>query len=134
MPTWNVLCKISCSLQNTFNICKVVVLYLGSLLIHVLSIRLYRKVRPRSDYIFSERIQPHNTSFKKAMWHQTIGTRETESYHCAKLRHPASNYEYCSSTEKFKLLAATGSAPTKLVCIRYKLSRNGDNSPTVLVL
>ena len=45
-----------------------------------------------------------------------------------------SNYEYCSSTEKFKLLAATDFAPVKVVCIRYKLSRNGDNSPTVLVL
>ena len=44
-----------------------------------------------------------------------------------------SNFEYFSSNEKFKLLAAIGSAPAK-VCIRYKLSKNGDNSPTILVL
>ena len=92
----------------------------------------------RSDctqIISFQREYNHTTqALKKAMWHQATGTRETESYHCAKLRHPASNYEYCSSTEKFKLLAATDSAPVKVVCIIYKLSRNGDNSPTVLVL
>ena len=116
VPTWNVLCKISCSLQNTFNICKVVVLYLGSLLIHVLSIRLYRKVRLHSDYIFSERIQPHNTSFKKS----NVTSRDWNSRNIIIPLRKAptpSNYEYCSSTEKFKLLAATGSAPAKVVCI-----------------
>jgi hypothetical protein len=59
------MCKISCSLQNTFSICKVVVLYLGSLLIHVLSIRLYRKVRPHSCYIFQREYNHTIQAFKK---------------------------------------------------------------------
>ena len=75
----------------------------------------------------------HTRQPLKKQCDKVIGTRETRSYRCTKLRHPAT-MNIVVLQKKFKLLAATGSAPAKVVCIRYKLSRNGDNRPTVLAL